>query len=227
MKRIYITESQKNLLIKEAQSDTFSYETLASLKSFNARIKYCKQELGFPIGKGTSRMCFQLSDEWILKLAINPKGIVQNEHEATRDYYKDQMGIFAKVDYDLSDEENHLWVVSEYVLPAKERDFKECYGLSFGTFVAFVGKCIDNFSYRRRQFFARMSDEEFERILEEHQDDLFGQIYDYIGNYGIHHGDFMVLRNLGLVMRDGEPQIVILDDGVDDDILKQYYNRRL
>lgn len=37
--------------------------------------------LGNPIGNGSSRMVFQISDERVLKVAKNAKGIAQNEAE--------------------------------------------------------------------------------------------------------------------------------------------------
>lgn len=59
--------------------DGFSFETLTSLSSYKKRIAYCKQMLGQPIGNGSSRIVFQISDERVLKVAKNQKGIAQNE----------------------------------------------------------------------------------------------------------------------------------------------------
>ena len=167
-----------------------------------------------------------MSDEWILKLAKNQRGIVQNEQEARYDYYKNRLGIFTRIDYNLSDTNNYSWLVSEYVLPAKERDFEECYGITFQEYEGVMYYALnENQPFFRRLMFAhRIPKQRVMEILEEHQDDFIGKIYDYVRQYGIRHGDLTFVQNLGLVQRNGKPEIVILDDGVTDEILKKYYS---
>lgn len=80
-KTIIISQKQKEML-KEAMDNEFSFEKLSSINSFRGRITYCKQHLGEPVGTGSSRMAFQMSDDKVLKLAWNNKGIAQNTNEA-------------------------------------------------------------------------------------------------------------------------------------------------
>lgn len=82
-----------NKRINEAMSENFSFDMLKSIRSLRGRLKYCKKHLGLPLGKGSSRICFQLDDDRILKLAINNKGIAQNEVEGRPDWYLDAMDI--------------------------------------------------------------------------------------------------------------------------------------
>ena len=77
---IIISEKQKKMLL-EAMDDSFDFEELSSLPSYNARLKYCTQHLGKHIGKGSSRVTFQIDDENVLKLAFNQKGVAQNIEE--------------------------------------------------------------------------------------------------------------------------------------------------
>lgn len=107
-------------ILNEAMSEQFSFETLKSIQSFRGRLKYCVETLGFRIGSGSSRTCFQLDDNRILKLALNAKGIAQNEVEARTDYNLDSLGIRPEI-YDETDYENNWFIVCEYVLPAKAK----------------------------------------------------------------------------------------------------------
>lgn len=76
MSNIVITESQYKRLF-EAAMDGFSLEQLSNIRSFRDRLAYCKQMLGPSIGKGSSRIVFQIDDEKVLKLAMNGKGVAQ------------------------------------------------------------------------------------------------------------------------------------------------------
>lgn len=101
-------------LLNEAMSDGFSFDELKNIGTFSGRMRYCKEKLGFPIGSGSSRVCFQLDDDRILKLARNEKGIAQNEVEGRIDYYLDGLDIRPEI-FDETDFQNNLFIVCEYV----------------------------------------------------------------------------------------------------------------
>ena len=213
-KVICITEEQSKM-IKEAMDDTFSLEVLSSLPSFNARFKYCTQHLGKHIGKGSSRATFQIDDESVLKLAWNEKGVGQNEEEE-RAYGDD---IFPQVkDCD----PNGLWLISEFVLPAKAQDFKHCFNMSFSQFCSFIHSCG---TYRfGRRYWDIMEEDEWLNLLENNED--LQAFDDYIGNYGrIVVGDMCRICNYGLTKRYGEAHIVLLDSGLTEDVWNNYYKR--
>lgn len=201
-----------NSKLNEAMSDEFSFETLKSLPSFNQRLNYCKEHLGPNIGQGSSRIVFQLTDEICLKLAKNEKGIAQNELEFrnSEDYYIDNL--FPKV-FDESDSENYLFLVSEYVLPANKSDFKIVENVSFNDFVTI----LINLDKQRR-----LTQEE-NNIYEESY--LIQNVYDYSMNYNVPIIELTRIANYGLVYRDNQATLVLLDSGFNKDILKQYYSR--
>lgn len=198
--------------LNEAVSDEFSFETLKSLPSFNQRLTYCKEHLGPNIGQGSSRIVFQLTDEICLKLAKNEKGIAQNELEFrnSEDYYIDNL--FPKV-FDESDSENYLFLVSEYVLPAKKSDFNIVENISFNDFETILTQLT-----RGR----RLTQEEND-IYEESE--LVKGIYDYSINYNVPIVELTRIQNYGLVYRDNQATIVLLDSGFNDDIYRQHYSR--
>lgn len=224
-KVIYVTEEQIRKVkakLDEAQNDVFSFETLSSLPSYKKRYNYCIQNLGAPQGRGSSRVCFQLSDEKILKLAYNEKGVAQNMNEY--DGYLDQLGIVPHT-YDMDD--NGLWIVSEYVLPAKANDFKQCLGLTFDEFVKFLKT---SFAWRMKYTQAKAGyfgdsiypHEKYEELLE--NEDLCA-FDDYIGGYTPPAGDLMTIRNYGMASRDGSPTMVLLDAGLSEEVWNTYYKK--
>jgi hypothetical protein len=78
--KIYITEQQHNKLF-EAMKIGFSLDEMVAQRTFKKRLEYCKNMLGEPADKGSSRIVFDIDDETVLKLAKNRKGIEQNLEE--------------------------------------------------------------------------------------------------------------------------------------------------
>lgn len=215
-KIICISEAQAFEIkqINEAQDDMFSLQELSSIDSFKGRYEYCLQHIGKPCGKGSSRAVFQLTDDKVLKLAFNQKGIAQNEAED--DYY---ISVSPKI---FERDDAHRWLVSEYVLPAKQQDFKECLGLSFKEFCTFIAS-LYYYRFKIKTYYDVWSEESLQQALEENEDLL--EFDDYIGNYKPPMGDLLVIRNYGMVMRNGYPTIVLLDAGITEEIWNKYYKK--
>lgn len=225
-KVIYVTESQLKKIkskLNEAQDETFSLEELSNLSSFKKRYEYCKSHIGFPQGRGSSRICFQLSDEKVLKLAYNKKGVEQNLNEY--DGYLEQIGVSPQT-FDI--DKNGLWLVSEYVLPAKEEDFQQCLNMSFQEFVKFIKSVC---AWREKYNMAKAgrfgntiySLEEYNDMLENNEDLI--PFDDYIGNYRPPYGDLTRIQNYGMTKRNGYPTIVLLDAGLTNEVWDKYYKR--
>lgn len=216
-KVICVTENQAKYIKKiltEAQNDNFSLEELSSINSFKSRYDYCVKNIGQPCGRGTSRAVFQLTDEKVLKLAYNQKGIAQNSAE-DEPYISVSPKIF---DRDM----DYKWLISEYVLPAKKQDFKECLGLTFEEFCSFLSASHKNHCNGRyyRQIMPR---EQYVELLDSNED-----LYDfdeYIGNYQPPLGDLMRIINYGMVLRSNTPTIVLLDTGLTEEIYDNFYRR--
>jgi len=218
-KIIFITEKQEKML-REAADESFSLDTLTKLPSFQAKFKYCTEHLGKHIGKGSSRATFQISDEEVLKLAWNKKGVAQNQEERMA-YGGD---IFPIV-YDSADDGS--WIKSEFVLPAKKEDFKHCFNMSFDDFVRFIYTCGFNHGDARRRAAFRwhiMNEEDYIYLLDNNED--LCEFDEYIGNYGgVVVRDMTRLCNYGLTKRNGEPHIVLLDSGLTEYVWDNFYKR--
>lgn len=124
-KSIIITESQAKKLVEAAKSD-FSLEELDTL-DMNGKYEYCVDKLGNPFANGSSRTCFTISDEKVLKLAHNEKGIAQNKIEYN--VYKKAYSFLLPRIYDVSN--GFSWIVCEHVLPCSYEDFEKLFGKPF------------------------------------------------------------------------------------------------
>ena len=226
MKKILINSLQENKLVKlmrEAMMDGFSFEKLKSLPSFSAKKRYCDEMLGEHVGKGSSRIVYQLNDEWVLKLAFNAKGVAQNEEEYSNaiDSY---MNIGVNVDRELTDTDDFSFLVSEFVLPAKAEDFKRVFGLTFKDFVKFILSVAQQYSGSRRySYVVTFSGDELEELRDNNEDlDTYA---NYLENYQPHLGDMERIANYGLTHRNGYDEIVLLDSGLNDEIFNKFYKR--
>lgn len=227
--KIIITEEQEkmlhNIFLQEAALPEFSLDTLNSLSSFKQRMEYCRKYLGEPIGRGSSRIVFQIDDEKVLKLAKNSKGIAQNEYEYDS-FYHDIEDVMVKV-YDIGDD--NLWVISEFVLPAKEQDFQHIFGFSFKVFCSFISRTIFNYADAKTRFFLSrfrglMDENQWEELIDNNENAQ--SIEYYLSNYQPEEfADYFRIVNWGLTTRNGEPHLVILDNGLNQEIYNKFYRR--
>lgn len=218
-----IDESLHRILKEQTQNQRFSLQELDSIRSFKGRLEYCRQRLGSSIGSGSSRICFNIGNGHILKLAKNKKGLAQNEFEEETSRMSS-----AVVDvYDVAD--NHTWIVEELCKPAKEGDFDRILGIPFITFCDLVRYQYN--MYTRSGYEVRLFS-----ITKDEAKHLLDQIYDsddgsfipsllrLMGDYGLPCGDLLRVSSYGIVKRDGGEDIVLLDSGLSQEIKDMYYN---
>lgn len=220
--------------INEARDDEFSFNRLRILP-YEKRLEYCYSHLGDSIGNGSSRVVFQINDEWVLKLAKNRAGAAQNKVEVP-DRYQNTLDIFPHVDEQLSDMEDYYYIVSEYVIPLGEdsvdydldtstdgdEDLDACLDvdMTLSDFFAFIEQCASQYDDRGNEYW---SWDEFQELID--NDATLNSINDYMTNYQFDGwGDWQRVENIGMTIRDGEPHIVFLDNGFNRDIAKKYYS---
>lgn len=225
--KIFLRENQfKNIF--EARMDGFRIDFLTSCKSFNEKVKYCKQMLGFPIGNGSSRLVFQLDDETCLKLAKNQKGVAQNLAEIS--IASDGFVSYIPKVYNGSDEENGLWIITQYVLPAKEGDFKKTMDIDFKDIKDFVLN-MDRSYDRKDSFLRKMADSMIHHLYQKYEDneeaiELLNNIHELKASYDQFVGDLSRINNWGMVRENGKVYMVALDTGLSEEVFNQFYKRR-
>ena len=226
--KILLSEDKFKKLF-EAKKEGFRLDCLISARSFAERVRYCKNMLGFPIGNGSSRMVFQIDDETCLKLAKNKKGVAQNQEEI-RIASDDFISYIPKV-FNGSDEENGLWIITQYVIPAKTKDFEEILGISFEDVQSFCASTDTRFNYRNREDIIKQADFTVSQLYEAYEEndavtELFRDIEELRGSYDQLVGDLTRIQNWGMVKENGNTFLVMLDTGFSEDICNQYYRRK-
>jgi mRNA-degrading endonuclease RelE of RelBE toxin-antitoxin system len=206
-----------NETIDEDYPSSFNMEEFKQLKSFNQRIQYCEQNLQ-RISSGSSRIVYRIDDEKVLKLAKNKKGLAQNEAEVDfgTEFYLEN--IVAKIfEYD----ENGLWVEMELARKVTESDFKRITGYNFKDFAA----AINNYHHSRTNFRnGYKMDVDPEIVAEMWEDEFVYEIFQYLGNYKVPVGDLTRLSTYGIVKRDGQDMVVLIDYGLTNEVYKTHYS---
>lgn len=179
---------------------------------FENGYKYCVKMLGEPIGKGSARFVFQIDDTRVLKLATNMKGVAQNKSEVMI-YQQAPNKTFMPIVYNDSDMENYFYVISEYVLPAEEKDFEMVLGVPFYTLV----EIFSNY-YRGDEI------EKYEEYLPKIRHLL--QYFTEMSKIGVNTHDWFNLENWGLTKRNGKTIMVTLDNGLTNNVANNFYRNK-
>jgi len=214
----------ENSVEEMAYPASFNMDAFKAIPSYAGKIKYCKEKLGKQLGRGSSRMVFPIDNEKVLKLAMNDKGIAQNEAEC--DYYLQQIGLFAKI-YDT--DENYRWIEMQLARKATAGDFKKFFGYPFKVICAYVDYVYSLYA-RRSPFRDRSYDNLFKQIgdSDEYYDSVFYMLYEYMANTQLNAiGDLKRLSSWGVVSENGEESLVIIDYGLNDDVAQEYYHFRI
>jgi hypothetical protein len=201
-------------LMGEDYPSTFDMEHFKNLRKYAERVRYCNENLK-KISSGSSRIVYMVDDTKVLKLAKNEKGVAQCATEiqwGNDSYYGDVLA--STIEYHPDD----LWVEMELARKVKKSDFKRLEGINFDAF----GYYLKNFEFQnkgRRGVFS--IDPKEEEILDENQ---FTQtICSFMSDSDSPAGDFMRLNSYGVVNRNGEDIIVIIDFGLTQSVYDEYY----
>jgi mRNA-degrading endonuclease RelE of RelBE toxin-antitoxin system len=212
--REFIQESE----LMEDYPASFDMEVFKSLKSHAGRNKYAQEHLQ-RLSSGSSRIVYKIDDEKVLKLAKNDKGVAQNEVEIEYGQYNDIKDIVAKIfDYD---EQNNLWVEMELARKVKISDFKNIVGYNFEDIKKAIHNVGVDSGILRRIGKYEMNQELVDDMWE---NEFTQELFSFIGNYQIPVGDLQRLSSYGVVKRDGQDTIVLIDYGLTHDVYSSYYS---
>lgn len=207
--------------LTEAISPGFSFKKMMEFEYYDELYAYCLENLGEPIGVGSSRAVFQLNDHLVLKVAMAEKGLAQNEAEFENDdtRYKILPSIHGH-------ESNFKWLVSDYVIPLADNyeqaddTMMELVGESWHTFVVFVNTAMSTYCPRLRE--RTMDEASFRKLIEDKW--FFAELYKFMTETKLTTFDIKVLENWGMALRNGKPVPVFLDSGFTDEVYKVYYH---
>lgn len=212
--KIKINES----LIEEDYPAEFSMEELKSLKTFKQKADYCAKTLK-RLSSGSSRIVYLVDDTKVLKLAKNKKGLEQNRAESNthiQDY-----DCFARVfDSDYDD----YWVEMELAQKCTEAKFQSIVGFTLKQIysaIEYYHSDVAGIKYNR--FTTREGKEIFKQYGDENEL-LFGLTH-FISDYQLKGiGDFGQLSSYGIVERNGQPTVVLIDYGLGNRTYDMYFS---
>ena len=229
----------------------FSFQRFLSIQDPLERVQYCNEFLGY-IGHGSSRIVFEIDDSQILKCALGKyyqAGCDQNR----REWELDKSAHSPLLTKQLYIADDSSWLIGERVIPCEEMDFYKILGIPYRTFTN-VDTIDDNYQTQNpdmmgyneyqpkttnpklsfefirlvmatllngKKNMATKAKEEYE-IITTHP--WFKELYKLCSQNNVTIGDVNI-NNMGIAIRNGTPNIVILDAGLTPEIFnKHYYN---
>lgn len=212
--RDMVFEELAGYFMKEDYPASFNHEEFANLRTFAERVRYCAQHLK-KIGAGSARIVYEIDDRSVLKLAKNAKGIAQNELEASlsNDYYiRDMVAQIFK------SHPNDEWIEAEYAKRVTPTRFRELTGIDIKTLSEYLWK--KHAENKGRGMGTHLSPEQLEMV---ENNEFANNILDIMLNYDMPSGDLGRISSYGEVNRNGQPEVVIIDYGLNDDVYQDHY----
>lgn len=206
-------------------TDQDLFKQIFEFRSFNKLNDFMRQHYK-KLGAGSSRIVYNIEDKFVFKVAKNSKGEVQNEKEYELGTEPENItgGILTKA-YATSADQRIL--LSEYASKISESEFNQLTGITFKTFEYL---CYKRFikPYIRSPLIRDPEEEEntpeeIDKFMESdfwYRFEMFISNYDFTGKNFV--GDFTRITSWGLRKPDNE--LVLIDYGVDSDILEKYYS---
>lgn len=187
------------------------------INSYAGRIKYANEHLE-RIGSGTGRVVYKIDEEKAFKLAKNPKGVAQNETEAGIGYDNYAKSIVTEV---FEHDDNGTWLVAEFAKKVSEKRIKELTGIpSLNDLFYFLRNTVESNKGSRGQSYGL--DQEMKDFFWENE--FSSTLVDFVVNYNQVEGDMGRPSSYGEVNRSGQPEIVLTDYGLNDEVYNTHYS---
>ena len=199
----------ENMMVDEDYPSTFDMDHFQTLKNFNQRVKYCKEHLK-RISSGSSRIVYMIDDTKVLKLAKNQKGLAQNEVEIQwgQDSYFGSI-----LAHTFMYHPDDLWVEMELARKVSKKDFQRLTDCTIEELYYYLMN-FNEINRGKRPIFTM--DPAVKERLDENE--FVSGIVDFMSNIGAPAGDFGKLNSYGIVQRDGQDDIVLIDFGLANDV---------
>lgn len=194
----------------------FSLETFRTLSSYKKRAEYAKKYLG-RLGKGSGRIVFAADRNTVVKIAVNKKGLAQNDVEAdvSRIGYEN---IAKVIDHD----DEYLYIEAERAQKIKKSDWKRLTGWTFDEWSNTLNNYI-NENRGQSTGWKLPVPPDFEEIEET---ELFNNIVTMMADFDMPVGDVAKINSWGMVTREGKEVLVLVDYGLTQSVWEEYYGHR-
>ena len=202
----------KSVIAEMAYPVSFNMRDFKNISSYSGRMKYCETHLT-KLASGSGRVVYKIDDEKVLKLAKNQKGIAQNEVESQ--YYIQNYDIVARV-FDADD--NNTFLEMELARKCTKSEFRKIVGFSFDLIYPYLDSVLGTSRYGRQN----VSDED-KAMLDDNE--WMISLLELVGDYGMPLGDVTRISSYGIVKRDGQDAVVLVDFGLTQGVYDDYYAR--
>jgi len=205
--------------LDEAAIGNFNTDQFKQLRSFAARKRYAEEHLP-RIASGSARIVYEFGDDKVLKLAKNPKGFSQNELEIELGYNDYYAADFVTQVFDFDQNDDAQWLIAERGKKLTPNRFTQITGVNIRDLERF----LRNFELQnrgQRKLFSQ--DKELEQELWENE--FSSGIVTFMQNYDMSAGDLGRISSYGEVIRNGQPDVVLTDYGLNENIWSSHYNR--
>lgn len=182
-------------------------DELKTLKTFLARKKFCDTNFK-RLGAGSSRIAYDYSDDFVIKLAKNQKGLAQNNIEtdgALRNY--DIIPLL------LDESDNGEWLIVQKAKKISEGDFESLAEVSFKNF-------CDYLRYQEARTRPGKLPEKTELLKSLDDNEVCQEIVDIMVNFDMPIGDLCRISSYG---KTNQGQLKLIDPGLTKDVWNEYY----
>lgn len=189
---------------KDKESGSFNLDAFKNLKDFQAASNYVLAMLPV-LGRGSSRIVYDLGGDKVLKLAFNDAGIAQNSLEAR---LTGRTPFFAHV-YDMSPK--GWWIISEKITPFKTaQEFTDYTGLEM--------PLLRDYGYERLTTEERQEFKDYYGLNDRHME-LLDSIVHMLRTYNLIGGDTTSIKHWGL---NNNNELKLYDYGLDKTLFETF-----
>jgi hypothetical protein len=204
-----------NPLAEMAYPAEFSMKTLLAQPSYTKKLAYAASHLE-KIATGSARTVYRVDDDKVLKVAKNAKGLAQNKAEA--DWGTQHYEICAKK---FETSEFGHFVEMELARRVTATKFKKILGFSIQELWTF----LDTEQRRKQGSLRNLPPDEKEWMETMYENEWIGNLTSFIYDYDYPFpGDFGRESSYGIVSRPEGETIVLIDYGLNKEVLDTHYS---
>lgn len=181
-------------------------KNIEGLENYNSRKEYAETNLK-RLSSGSSRLVYSSSDDTIIKLAKNDKGLAQNKAECNP---KMKSKYLNKV---IGHAKDFSWMETHYLDKITEKDFKKMTDLEFEDFGEAIRYGLKNVSGNS----GKDKPKKFDEVAES---EIYKEMKKIGNQFKLMPGDLAKISSWGA--KDGKP--VLIDAGLTQDVFDEYYD---
>lgn len=197
--------SEKEMLPENSKDLSVILKNLDKLETFGARKKYAEKNLKH-LSSGSSRVVYLTSDDTVIKLAKNEKGLAQNKAEKNP---KMKSKFLNKI---IKSSKDNVWIETYYLKKITEKKFEEMTDLDFKDFDQAIRYGLRDVSKNKD----KKKPKNFDKVS---ASDIYKEIRSIGEKFKLMPGDLAKISSWG--SKDDQP--ILIDSGLTKEVFEEYY----